>query len=233
MLKSMLAKMASKLGGSSEDEFVDGITPYKGGKQKTPTGKSNEFSYDGGLDSYMKEAEKRGLDVSDVKTNEDLQSKVYDSLMSSEDGQNILKNMWIEYGDTIKGSGKKLPSTIGEKELADLKSSFVDGKLGARTQMILEGIKPISDDGMDEKPSESTSYSGEPVYLPGVKGATGGNITNALVGFLKNGEFQPISESDFKKYAVPKWAQESMAKGGVDEYLKSKLGDYYKGVKRL
>ena len=212
------------------------LEEYKGGKMPTPTGKSNEFSYPGGLGEYLKEAQKRGLDISDVKSAADLQSKIYDNLMSSEGGKAIIKNMWKGYGDTLKGSGKVLPENISDNDLANLKSSFVDDKLGARTQMILEQMNPeVPQRAMPPKPSapQQREYRGEPVYLPGVKGLTGGTITNALVGFLSdNAEFEPIEESDYGRFAVPKWAQESLAAGGADEYLKTKLGGYYKGRKK-
>jgi len=209
------------------------ITPYKGGKTATPTGKSNEFNYEGGLDAYLSEAKKRGLDVSNIKSAGELQSKVYDRLMGSKEGQAIIKNMWSEYGDTLKGSGKVLPENMSEQDLANLKSSFVDDKLGARTQMILGQIPQTQPQPAPQpQPEPRREYTGEPVYLPGVKGLTGGPITNALVGFLSDkGEYSPIEEADYEKYAVPKWAQESMAAGGADEYLKTKLGRYYKGRK--
>lgn len=212
------------------------LEEYKGGKTPTPTGKSNEFNYEGGLESYLGEAQKRGLDVSNIKSAGDLQSKVYDSLMGSKEGQAIIKNMWKEYGDTNKGSASILPENLSEQDLARLKSNFVDDKLGGRTQMILQQMNPqVPQRAMPPQPPtpQQREYRGEPVYLPGVKGLTGGTITNALVGFLSdNAEFEPIDESDYGRFAVPKWAQESLAAGGADEYLKTKLGGYYKGSKK-
>lgn len=116
------------------------LSAYKGDKKPTPTGKSNKFSYDGGLESYLQEAQKRGLDVSNIKSAGDLQGRIYDSLMSTKEGQNIIRNMWMEYGDTLKGSGKVLPENLSESDLSSLKSSFVDEKLGGRTKMILGKI---------------------------------------------------------------------------------------------
>lgn len=227
------AKEKKEPGKSGEEKPLEA---YKGGKNPTPTGKSNEFNFSGGLEAYLGEAQKRGLDVSNVKSAGELQSKVYDSLMGSKEGQNIIKNMWKEYGDTGKGSSKVLPDNLSKNDLANLKSSFVDEKLGGRTQMILGKIpeKQKTPPPVQET-KRKREYTGEPVYLPGVKGMLNeGTITNALVGFLSNtGEFDPIEETDYGRYAVPKWAQESMATGGADEYLKTKLGAYYKGTKKI
>jgi len=118
------------------------VTAYQGGKTPTPTGRSNEFNYAGGLDSYLQEAARRGLDVSNVQSAEDLQGRIYDSLMASKEGQGIIKNMWKDYGDTLKGSGKVLPENLSEQDLAELRSSFVDNKLGGRTQMVLGAMQP-------------------------------------------------------------------------------------------
>lgn len=212
-----------------------GLVEYKGGKSSTPTGMSNKFSYKGGLTSYLDEAKRKGLDVSNVSSASDLQSRIYDNLMSSPDGQSILKNMWSKFGDTLKGSGKVLPENLTDKDLAGLKSSFVDDKLGARTQMILEQMKTNEDPKPEPAPAPAPQrqYEGSPVYLPGVDGMLGGSLTNAMVGFLsKKGEFTPVDSADYEKYAVPKWAQDKMAAGEVDNYLKSQLGGYYKGSKK-
>lgn len=210
------------------------ISAYQGGRTPTPTGMSNEFSYQGGLDSYMKEAARRGLDVSNLQSAEDLQGRIYDSLMASKEGQGIIRNMWKQYGDTIKGSGKILPENLSEQDLARLRSSFVDNKLGARTQMILGAMIPPPPPPPPSPPKQQREYTGEPVYLPGVQGALRqGTIQNALVGFLSdNAEFTPIEQADYDRFAVPKWAQESVAAGGADEYLRAKLGGYYKGTKK-
>lgn len=118
------------------------VQAYQGDKTPTPTGRSNQFAYEGGLGGYLQEAARRGLDVSNVQSAEDLQGRIYDSLMASKEGQGIIKNMWKEYGDTLKGSGKVLPENLSEQDLAGLRSSFVDNKLGGRTQMVLGAMQP-------------------------------------------------------------------------------------------
>ena len=232
--REMLSKLIEIINSKEK-----GLEPYAGGKAMTPTGKTNEFKYAGGgqagLDEYMKEAQAKGLDVSGVKSASDLQSRIYDSLMSTSEGQGVIKNMWSEYGDTLKGSGKVLPKNLSSEDLASFKKNFVDNMLGARTQMVLSGLKPRQEAPPQaaQPPVQGMQYTGEPVYLPGIKGATGGTISNALVGFLnKTGEFNPIQQQDYSKYAVPTWAQESLAAGGADQYLRSKLGEYYKGTKK-
>ena len=221
-----------------------GLKEYKGGKTATPTGRSNEFSYAGGLDSYLQEAQRRGLDVSNVKSADELQGRIYDSLMSSKEGQDVIKGMWKDYGDTLKGSGKVLPKNLSEQDLTNLRSSFVDNKLGARTQMILERIPQKPPQAPPQTPTQAPpqappqmGYEGSPVYLPGVKGAIPGgtsNITSALVGFMsRGGEYTPIRPEDYQKYAVPQWAQEKMARNEEDEYLRTVLGaGRYKGRKK-
>lgn len=134
-----LADLLSEIGPGK------GPKPYKGGKEKTPTGKSNRFDYAGGeeagLESYLQKASELGLNTKDISSSADLQSRIYDSLMSSPDGRNILSSMWSQYGDTRKGSSSVLPENLSEQDLMNLKSSFVDDKLGARTQMILGAMK--------------------------------------------------------------------------------------------
>lgn len=209
------------------------ITSYQGGKTPTPTGRTNEFSYAGGLDAYLQEAKRRGLDVSNIKSASDLQGRIYDSLMSSKEGQSIIRNMWSTYGDTLKGSGKVLPKELSENDLANLKSSFVDDKLGGRTQMILQMTPPKEPEV--PKPRQKVSYEGTPFYLPGDSGALKqgrGSITDALVGFLsKEGEYTPINQEDYERFAVPKWAQEAMSRKEEDAIIKAKIGAFYKGRK--
>jgi hypothetical protein len=118
------------------------ITAYEGGKEKTPTGRTNEFSYSGGLNDYMKVAQARGLDISNLKSAGDLQGRIYDSLMSSQQGQDVLRGMWKDFGDTRAGSGQVLPQNLSAQDLAGLRSSFADDKLGGRTQMVLDMLKP-------------------------------------------------------------------------------------------
>jgi hypothetical protein len=84
----------------------------------------------------------KGLDISNLDSAKGLQERIYDSLMSSEEGKGVIRNMWSEYGDTLKGSGKVLPANISDQDLSALRSSFADDMLGGRTQMVLAGIKP-------------------------------------------------------------------------------------------
>ena len=208
------------------------ITPYAGGNERTPTGRTNEFSYAGGLNDYLKVAQARGLDISNLQSAGDLQGRIYDSLMSSPQGQDVLRGMWRDFGDTRAGSGQVLPQNLSEQDLAGLRSSFADDKLGGRTQMVLNMIKPRVPE-VPQTPQKQREYEGNPVYLPGVEGATGGPITNALVGFVTDkGEYSRINPEDYKRFAVPSWAQEQVAKGFDENYVKSKLGGYYKGIKK-
>jgi hypothetical protein len=145
---------------NSREKGGEPVKEYKGGVSKTPTGRSNAFSYGSGLEDYMKEAQEKGLDVSNLKSAEDLQGRIYDSLMSSREGQGVLQNMWRNYGDTLKGSGKVLPENITPQDLAGLRSSFADNMLGARTQMVLAGLKPKT----PQIPFNPSDPSGEVPY---------------------------------------------------------------------
>lgn len=181
------------------------VEAYQGGRTPTPTGRSNEFNYAGGLDAYLKEAEKRGLDVSNIKSAEDLQGRIYDKLMSTKEGQGIIKNMWKDYGDTLKGSGKVLPENLSEQDLAGLRSSFVDNKLGGRTQMIL---------GAMEKPERET-YIPPPI----IREEEDPTSKYYVQGRLPYGEREPVyyfqkDYEGFKKVQQPLGVQYSVESKG-------------------
>lgn len=137
-----LAKVIDIINNREKGKSDPPVKEYKGGKTLTPTGRTNEFNYEGGLDAYLSEAQRKGLDVSNVKSAKDLQERIYDSLMSSNEGKGVIRNMWSQYGDTLKGSGRVLPQNMSDQDLSGLRSSFADDMLGGRTQMILAGIKP-------------------------------------------------------------------------------------------
>ena len=142
MLKDMLAKMASKLGGGEGEDYPPKgpVTPYSGGKEKTPTGESNAF--EGDFEEYLKIAKEKGLDISKVKSAEDLQSQVYDKLLESKEGKDVLRGMWSKYGGTKKGGGGVMTGEISDEDLFKLKGGFVDKNIGARTKQLLSSVKP-------------------------------------------------------------------------------------------
>lgn len=137
-----LAKVIEIINNRDKGKENPPVKEYKGGKTPTPTGRTNEFNYAGGLQAYLSEAQKKGLDVSNVKSAKDLQERIYDSLMSSKEGKGVIRNMWSQYGDTMKGSGQVLPANMSDQDLTGLRSSFADDMLGGRTQMVLAGLSP-------------------------------------------------------------------------------------------
>jgi hypothetical protein len=188
------------------------VEAYQGGRTPTPTGRSNEFNYAGGLDAYLQEAARRGLDVSNIKSAEDLQGRIYDSLMASKEGQGIIRNMWKDYGDTLKGSGKILPENLSEQDLAGLRSSFVDNKLGGRTQMVLAGMKPVDGGGGGTPEKDKTGGNPRPPEDPTSK--------YVVQGRLPYGEREPVfyfqkDYEGFKKVQQPLGVQYSVESYGT------------------
>ena len=121
-------------GGSlPEPEQID---PYAGGKEKTPTGKSNK--YDRGKD-YLENWEKFIPGISKL-SNKEAQSKIYDLIYQQ--NPNAINEMWTKYGLTKEGKKYKdlnslakdgrFTKQLGLDQLKDLKKAYVDGFFGAR-----------------------------------------------------------------------------------------------------
>jgi len=81
-----------------------GISTYEGGKtpegSTTPTGNSNKFKYDGGLDAFKK-AWSPILDLNKYNSVEDAQGATYDWLVKNQ--PDVAASIWKEQGLTAKG----------------------------------------------------------------------------------------------------------------------------------
>ena len=101
-----------------------GLTLYKGGIEKTPTGMSNAAS-EAGLtpESILMAVKKLGLPST---SNKDFQEAAIKKLASTELGQKHLAEMEKIYGPTKTGS-------------------YVDNILGARTRFLLDGLGKVVD----------------------------------------------------------------------------------------
>jgi hypothetical protein len=80
-----------------------GLQPYAGGKPPediTPTGNSNKFQYEGGLDAF-KQAWKPLIDLDQYGTVKDAQAATYDWLVKNQ--PEVASSIWKEQGLTSKG----------------------------------------------------------------------------------------------------------------------------------
>ena len=112
------------------------IDPYAGGKEKTPTGKSNK--YDRGKD-YLENWEKFIPGITKL-SNKEAQSKIYDLIYQQ--NPNAINEMWTNYGLTKEGKkyknlnsltkDGKFTKQLSLDQLKDLKKAYVDGFFGAR-----------------------------------------------------------------------------------------------------
>ena len=135
------------LGGASYLLGPEQIDPYAGGKEKTPTGKSNK--YDRGKD-YLENWEKFIPGVSKL-SNKEAQSKIYDLIYQQ--NPSAINEMWTKYGLTKEGKKYKdlnsltkdgrFTKQLGPEELKALKKAYVDGFFGAR-QLDPSAIPPPS-----------------------------------------------------------------------------------------
>jgi hypothetical protein len=97
---------AKKYGGyriKTPKAQMGGLQPYQGGKPPadiTPTGNSNKFQYDGGLDAF-KEAWKPILDLDQYNSVEEAQGATYDWLVKNQ--PDVAASIWKEQGLTAKG----------------------------------------------------------------------------------------------------------------------------------
>lgn len=124
------------VGGTSFLPGPEQIDPYAGGKEKTPTGKSNK--YDRGKD-YLENWEKFIPGVSKL-SNKEAQSKIYDLIYQQ--NPSAINEMWTKYGLTKEGKKYKdlnsltkdgrFTKQLGPEELKALKKAYVDGFFGAR-----------------------------------------------------------------------------------------------------
>lgn len=116
------------------------VDKYKGGKKKTPTGRTNAYDRD---DSYLSRWEGIIPGISKM-SNKQAQGAIYDELMKSAGGRDQIRNMWGQYGLTARGLNNKSLKALtkngvfnqgvldSDKTLEDLKDAFVDGYFGAR-----------------------------------------------------------------------------------------------------
>lgn len=229
MARVRLKKEAEPIKSKKEEV----IEAYKGGKEKTPTGKTNEFV--GDIKEYLSVAKQRGLDVDNIKSSSELQSKVYDKLMSSEEGRGILKNMWKEYGVTKKGGGGASPEPMSESQLSSLKSAFVDSKLGGRTKQIISSIpekKSPSPAPVVEKKVNKPERRTVSEIIETVKGKSKSGTEHGVGIVYKNKEMEfdpktaryvPVEGSEYTDVVM--FPQDSEYMQGEGKQVSEKIGD--------
>lgn len=166
----------NKYGGFKPKFQTAGVVPYEGGKtpegSTTPTGNSNKFSFQGGLDAYKK-AWQPIMDMSQFNTTQDAQESTYNWL-NNNDRQSLV-DMWEKQGLTAKGrkmmdpkskdynkdfaeaaikifdkTGKvKKDAEWNPENLSRIAPAYVDKMLAVRaiapsTQVTTENIQPTS-----------------------------------------------------------------------------------------
>jgi hypothetical protein len=162
-----------------------GVDPYHGGKQTTPTGKSN--AYNGNQANDLQSWEKVIPGISNMD-NKAAQSAMYDYMLKTNPDR--VKQMWANYGLTNQGSqnsqlkaltdnGKFKPNVLDNVgNLQQLKSAYVDGMFGARQFDAPTPNIPVTFDKITY-PMESnapvvnkpvTNTSGSPVPSPTIPG---------------------------------------------------------------
>lgn len=128
-----------------------GIVEYTGGKSKTPTGKSNKYNKD---KSYLTQW-KNAIENIENLSNEEAQGLIYDYTLKTNPEE--VKNMWSNYGLTLKGRkspilSKKYPegkvdaSKLTESDLKELREAYIDGFFGARqlNPVLRKQLEPAS-----------------------------------------------------------------------------------------
>lgn len=145
----------------------DGVSTYPGGVTQAgrimPDGNPNPFSFNGGWDAYKKIWSDNGLDLSMFKTNEEVQGAVYDYMLQTH--PEVIREMW-KHGNTAHGLGlpNAYPKTFSDDFLSSvdnlrkLKSSYVDGWLGARTLVPYKGTAPVAP-SVDNRPAVNTPFA--------------------------------------------------------------------------
>lgn len=132
--------------GGDDVEINPDVDPYAGGKKKTPTGRSNQYTE---KEKYLNEWEKYIPDIRKMD-NKTAQGLIYDITMK--ENPDFVRQMWNEYGLTDLGlkiprllqlsakdsKGKYTgrfdtrPEMLTAEELKLLREAFVDGEFGAR-----------------------------------------------------------------------------------------------------
>jgi hypothetical protein len=115
--------------------------PYAGGLTKagriTPTGLDNAFTFDGGLAAYINAWKPAGLDLTGYTDNAQAQGAVYDFLLQND--PDVIREMWLNSGNTAKGINENLPKVFNRDYLSDmdnlkkLRDAYTDGMFGRRT----------------------------------------------------------------------------------------------------
>lgn len=143
-------------GGSMTEDPPGKLKAYKGGKEATPTGKSNAFANnefqltDEALTAYAK---KYNLPTN---SNQAFQTAQLEMLSKSDAGKALLAKMDSTFGPTKAGR-------------------YDDGMLGARTRFLIENDVTQTGQQTTTPPAVRESFSGEPIY--------GSN--NHLIGYSK------------------------------------------------
>lgn len=199
---------------------VRGLVFYKGGIEKTPTGKDNAFNKNNA-----------GLTEEDVyKTAQELGFRTDNNINFQTDLFSYLqKHNPKAFEDMLKEYG--LPKA----------GTPVDDMIGVRTLNALGIIKNTPKDTPKETPAKTVEkkelrkYEGTSVFFPTPYSSGAG----ALVGFFNEStrKFTPIAPEDYERFAVPGYAKTNETDktvlidiAGVDKMLKQKLGAYYQGV---
>jgi hypothetical protein len=156
-------------GGDALLTALDQVDPYAGGKEKTPTGKSNK--YDRGKD-YLENWEKFIPGVSKL-SNKEAQSKIYDLIY--EQNPSAINEMWTKYGLTNEGKKYKdltgltkngtFTKQLGPDQLKALKKAYVDGFFGAR-QLDPSAIPPPSAPPPGTPPAPPSKTPPAPPLVP-------------------------------------------------------------------
>lgn len=109
-----------------------------------------------------------------------------------------------------------MPNSIVTKKEPIKKSVVKRDSITKGYQSIVVPKYEIKYDSNDHK------YEGSPVYAYTYLN------TGAIIGFFYRRHFFPIKPEDYKKYAVPKWAQQILSNPDeLRKMLKMKYGDYF------
>jgi hypothetical protein len=141
---------------AAEGLDVYDIDPYKGGKQKTPTGLSNKFNRSA---DYLKVWEETIPGISKLP-NTEAQRMIYNYILKN--NPTVINDMWKQYGLTNKGrqfkdlvgitekdaKGRptyKFTKDLSPEQLTQLEKAYVDGYFGVRQLDPLKPAPPVQD----------------------------------------------------------------------------------------